>query len=82
MRRDLILSSITAEQELFNDTDIDKAFELAKNYEDIFASEFTRCDINYKNVELIKRLENAGKDVVFLNDKNVASIIHNYWRDR
>lgn len=73
-----IVTIATEAYSAITDADIDKAFEIAKHYDHIFVSDFIRCDINHKNVELAQRLQCVGKDIVFLNNENATSMVYNH----
>lgn len=58
-----------------NDEDITAAYALAREYKYILISDFRCCDMNRKNLELARMLENSGKKVIRINKDNMNSIV-------
>lgn len=61
--------------EAVSDKQIEEAYESAKNYKYILTSNFRICDINEKNMELIKRLRLNGNKVFNISDINIEEFI-------
>lgn len=61
--------------DIVSDKQIEEAYESAKNYKYILTSNFRVCDINEKNMDLIKRLRINGSKVFNINDINIEQFI-------
>lgn len=62
--------------DIISDKQIEEAYESAKNYKYILTSNFRVCNINEKNMELIKRLKINGSKVYNINDINLEQLIN------
>jgi hypothetical protein len=58
-----------------SEEDLSAAYALARDYKYILLSRFHCCELNRKNLELARMLENSGKEVIHTDKADMRTTI-------